>query len=105
SAAVTAAEIIGIAVHVVVIRCVIRRLVKKSGTRTVGVGAAGSDVVDAGVAGEIAVGLIAAPRTAVAAAEAAGVGKALVAAAHHAADAVEQPRPADHAGGCGRRRA
>src|ERR1700742_673829 len=69
-----------------------RRLVEHRVARPA-VGAA--DIVDAGVARERAVGLIA-PRAVAASARPASVGEGLlmVAAAHHAADAVEQERAA-----------
>src|SRR4051794_24384630 len=84
---------------------VIRRLVEETGARTVvgAVTAAGADVVDPGIAREIAAGLIRTPRrTATAAAEACGIAKtALMATAHHSTDAVHQKPAADHAGsGC-----
>ena len=65
-----------------------------------------ADVIDAGFLGEVAAGQIAiAPRPAVldTAAVACSIAKALLAAAHHGADAAEQKRAADHTR-CGRRR-
>src|SRR5579863_1374380 len=55
------------------------------------------DVVDAGIAGETAVGLIGPGTLARCAAEGG------LMAAHHPADAVEQKRATDHTGGRGRR--
>src|SRR3954454_17611871 len=102
--AVTAVKIVRIHIHVVVIRLVvIRRLVEETGARTViGAVTAGSDIVDAGIVCQIAAGLIRTPRRAASAtAKTCGIAKtALMAAAHHATDAVHQKPAADHTG-CG----
>src|SRR5205814_9087350 len=62
-----------------------------------------ADVIDPGIAREVAVGLVA-PRLAIfgAATYAGGIAKALTTAAHHRADAAQQQRSPDHAGrrGC-----
>src|SRR6185437_9616879 len=82
---------------------VVRGLVEQPGARAVvGATVRGAEVVDAGVARKIAAGLII-PRGLAAVAEPARIGEALMAAAHHRADAVEQQRTSDHAGR-GRRR-
>src|SRR3954453_4616095 len=87
-----AAEIVRIHIHVVVMRLVvIRRLVKETGARTViGAVTARSDIVDAGIAREVAAGLVRPPRRAATApSKTRGIAKtALMAAPHHSTDAV-----------------
>src|SRR6478735_3403530 len=100
-AVVVAAEIVGIEIHGVLIGVLLaidRGLVEQPRARAA-VGA--TDIVDAGIAGEGTVRVIA-PRTAAAAR---GVAKGLMmaAATHHGADAAHQERAADHAGRCSRR--
>jgi hypothetical protein len=102
--AVAAVEVVGIMIHVVVI-VVVRRLIEESGARTVvGAMTTRTDVVDPGVARQIAAGLIA-PRPAVfaAAAKARGIAEAADGRRPSSTDAAEQQRAADHAGR-GRRR-
>src|SRR3954471_2363948 len=98
--AVATVKIVRIHIHVVVIRLVvIRRLIEETGARTViGAVTARSDIVDAGIAREIAAGLVRTPRRATAAAaKTRGIAKAaLMAAAHHATNAVHQKPAADH---------
>src|SRR5437868_1347878 len=85
-----AAEIVRIHVVVVITVVVIRRLVEEAGARIVEAAmSAGADIVDAGIAREIAAGLVRSPGRTAAAAERSLIAKArLMAAAHHGTDAV-----------------
>src|SRR4051794_24552553 len=86
-----AAEIVGLDIHIVVVGVtLVRRLVEEARARVVaGVMTGGADVVDAGIARQIAAGLVRTPWRPAAAAERRGIAEAgLMTAAHHPADAV-----------------
>src|SRR5882672_2670312 len=94
-------EPVGIVIDVVVI-ILVRGLIEQAGARTgivVRALSGRTDVIDPGVFGKVAAGLIA-QRSAVfnPAAKSGGVAKTLMMATHHRTDAAEQQRPADHAG-------
>src|SRR4051794_512049 len=109
--AVAAIIIESVGIVIVAVIAIVRGSVEQAAARTVIVVrplslSGRADVVDPGVFGEVAAGLVARrPAVFNAAAKSRGVAETLVmATTHHRADAAEQQRPADHTGSGRRRR-